>query len=508
MKSTKKILATTAFIIVCGNLYSQSFLFDQAEFFNTILDAKFKINSYYIGGNPANLDKEISDERLLIEAAFDNRHGDFKGFVMPKDQSALQISFTGKKKISETGIFKGSAGFNREVRNNWNWVANKNYQRAKTFIYGDSTTGTSRYHSILLNAQYRDEISKNLNIGFSIDYAVDEGLKKVSPKPESEHRDIYLNIGLSYKLDKDNLVGAAFKYQDFTEEIDYREDEGAIYDETRILKFTGYDYPSVYYKKVEERRSNTNGYFAVLNFEHKSNDLKAVAAFTAGFDKQNIKDGGTDPILKGFSKNTLFTGDVVLLYRIDENLLASAGYQYRYSDYWAKHPDFNVLLMEEEIPSHFFNLGMEYKIDENLVLGCEGSIRLHEYSMNDYYSDIAARFDAVEYGGTLGLSYYWNEMITTTTGIAYINNKLSDEGIEQDETGNYYENYRKYDLLYKLTSTSSINGYLKTMFNFSRFGEICLNLQFAYLRPEDQSVFEGLNQNNINVWLQFRKEVY
>src|SRR5690554_5992182 len=99
MNLTKKILLTAAFFIVNCSVYSQSYLFDRAEFFKTILDAKHKINSYYIGGNPANLDQEISDERLLIEAAYDNRHGDFKSFIMPKDQSSVQLSFTGKKTI-------------------------------------------------------------------------------------------------------------------------------------------------------------------------------------------------------------------------------------------------------------------------------------------------------------------------------------------------------------------------------------------------------------------------
>ncbi|MDZ7763805.1 MAG: hypothetical protein U5K00_05195 [Melioribacteraceae bacterium] len=377
MKLTNRILfITISLMIASSNIVAQSNLFDRDGFFNSIIDQKYKINSYYIGGNPAYLNQEVSDERLLIETAFDNRQGDFKPFVMPKDQSEFQLSFTGKKVVSDHGIFKGSAGFNKEIRNNWDWVANKNYERNKTFIYGDSTSGTSRYHSILLNAQYSDELLSNLNFGFSLDYAVDEGLKKVSPKPESEHRDIYLNLGFSYDIDSENSVGLVVKFHDFTEEIDYREDQGAIYDETIILKFTGYDYPSVYNKKVEERRSYTNAYFAVLNFQHHSDNLKAVASFTAGFDKLHIKDGGTDPIPKGFSKNNILIGDAVLLYKLSNNMLASLKYQYSSVNFWSKHPDFDVLIMEEETPSQFVNLGIEYLVDETISIGIEGGLKI------------------------------------------------------------------------------------------------------------------------------------
>ncbi|MGD8782010.1 MAG: hypothetical protein PVH88_23990 [Ignavibacteria bacterium] len=505
---SKTVLVTAALTLVNCNISAQSTLFNHKDFFNTLFQQKYKINSYYLGSNPAYLNQEVSDERLLVETSFDNRHGDFKSFVMPGDESEMQLSFSGKKRISEKEIFKGSTGFSREIRNNWNWIVNKNYERTNTFLYGDSTSGTSHYHSIYLNAQYSAEVVNSFNLGASLDYAVDEGLKEVSPKPESEHRDIYVNVGLGYEIDDNNSFGFSVKYRDFNEKIYYSEDEGAVYDETIIFKFTGYDYPSIYYKKVEERRTYTSAYYAALTFQHKSDLLSAAASFSMGFDKQVIKDGGTDPISKGFSKNNSLIGEAAILYKLTGSLYTSLKYQYSYTDYWARHPDYNVLIMEEETPSHFVNLGAEYALDNSLSLGLEGGIRLHSYDMDEYYSGVTAGFEGKEYIAKIGVDYLWSEVFSTTLGIAYNKNSLSDKVLICRKAGNFFENFRKYDLLYKLTPYTSYAGYLKTSFNIQNIGEIGLNIIYSQTDPEDEVVFKGFNRKNINAFLQFRRQVY
>ncbi|MGD8782389.1 MAG: hypothetical protein PVH88_25955 [Ignavibacteria bacterium] len=507
IKKISKSILITVTLIYC-NINAQSSLFKNEDFFNTIFSQKYKISSYYIGGNPAYLDEEVSDERLLVEASFDNRHGDFKSFVMPGDESEMQLSFSGKKRISEKEIFKGSAGFNREIRNNWDWIVNKNYERTNTFLYGDSTSGTSRYHSIYLNAQYSAEVVNSFNLGASLDYAVDEGLKKISPKPESKHRDIYVNAGLGYEIDDNNSLGFSVKYHDFTEKIYYSEDAGAVYDETLIFKFTGYDYPSMYYKKEEDRRTYTNAYYAALTFQHKSDLLSAAASFSVGFDKQAINDGGTDPISKGFSKNNYLIGEAVILYKLTGSLYTSLKYQYSYTDYWARHPDYNILMMEEKTPSHFINLGLEYALNEFLSLGFEGGIRLHDYDMDDYYSHITAGYNGKEYLTKIGVNYLWSEFFSTTLGIAINKNELSERILSYENAGEFFEEFRKYDLLYKLTPYTSYAGYLKTSFNIKSIGEICFNMIYSQTNPEDEAAFQNFNQKNINAWLQFRKQVY
>ncbi|MDZ7763804.1 MAG: hypothetical protein U5K00_05190 [Melioribacteraceae bacterium] len=128
--------------------------------------------------------------------------------------------------------------------------------------------------------------------------------------------------------------------------------------------------------------------------------------------------------------------------------------------------------------------------------------------MNDYYSDIEADFDGIEYLGKLGIKYSLLSNISVVIGLAYNNNSLSNQTLQYEDVGNYYRNFRKYDLLYKLTSSSSFSGFLKTQFDFLHIGEISLNLTYTNTTPDDQIVFEGFNQSRFNAWLQFRREVY
>ena len=277
---------------------------------------KYKLNSYYVGSNPAFLNKELSDERLLIESGFSNTHGNFKAFIAPEDQSDMQLTFTGKKKVSENGIFKGSAGYKYEIRNNWNWIANKNYERANPFLFGDSTTGSTRFNSILLNAQYSTLLPMDIRLGVSLDYAVDEGFKKITPKPISSHRDLMLNVGVGYDINANNAIGATFKYYDYNEEINYQEDESSLYETGVIFKFTGYDYPAVYYKKVEQRLAVTNQYTGSVDFVHTTNSFIAAISAAAGFDKQVLDDDSKDNDPQGFSKCDYVSAKINLLYKL------------------------------------------------------------------------------------------------------------------------------------------------------------------------------------------------
>ena len=495
-------------ILLQSSFYAQSLLFDRDEFFNTILMQKYKLNSYYVGNNPAFLDKELSDERLLIESGFSNSQGNFKAFIAPGDQSDAQLNFTGKKKISEHGIFKGSAGYQYEIRNNWNWIANKNYERANPFLFGDSTTGSTRFNSILLNAQYSTLLPMDIRIGVSLDYAVDEGFKKVTPKPISSHRDLMLNVGLGYDINDNNSIGATFRYYDYNEEINYEEDESSLYDNSVIFKFTGYDYPSVYYIKTEQRLAVTNQYTASIDFVHTTNSFIAAISAAAGFDKQILDDDSNEKDPQGFSKCDYVSAKINLLYKLSDSFTTTFLYRYDNSSMWARYADYNVQIMEEQVPSHLFNLGLEYAISRVILLGIEGGMRIHNYDMNDYYSGITAGYDGQEYFAGLGLEYQLSSHFSTACGISYNKNDLSDRVLEYGAVGNIFLEYRKSDLLYKITPYSSYAAFIKADLDVNQIGQITINIIYSKTDPQDEVVFEGFDKQNVSAWVQFRRQVY
>ncbi len=509
--NSKKLIKTFSvlcffMIFLSENIFGQSLIFDREDFFNTLFEQKFKINSYYLGKNPAFLEQETSYEELLVETSFNNNEGKFKSFFEPEEISKYQISFTGKKKVTENIIFKGSAGFQKEIRNNWNWFTNKYYKRNLPFLYGDSTVGTTRYNSILLNAQYSSNITEKFNVGFSIDYVVDEGLKKISPKPESIHRELMLNLGFGFKLNECNIIGLTLGYNDFTEKINYSEDKGAIYDQTIIFKFKGYDFPTIYNKKVDKRQSYRNVYNFSFNFEHNSDLFNLAAMFKNSVDVLNIKDNIY--VSEGSSKWNNYVGTIKALYKNFTPFYLSFYYRYNNQDNWAKHPKYDVLLTEEKISSHLFSFGVEYQILKLLSVGLEAGIKMLTHEINDYYSDIESNYKNREYLTKIGLSYIWTNNIKTDFGFAYNKNNISDDVLSYQNTSNLFNVFRKNDLYFLLTPSSCYSGFIKTNFDVKDIGNFVVDLVYSSTLPYNNKYFENLSKNNINLIIQFWKKVY
>lgn len=247
IKYTSRILFLSC--LLAGSLLAQGQEFYEPTFFNTVFDANENNNSYFIGNNPAYLKFDNRDEKLYGNVTFLNDNGRFKKFLDPKTKRRYMASFSGKKAISEDQIFKGTFGFIRDEYIDWNWLSTKRYDSGSPFLLGDSTTGKTRFNGIFLNAEYAGKLYKNLSLGFSLTYFVDDGFKEVSPRPISAHRDIIFSAGLKYQLNRFNSIGLVLNSFDYNEEIKYQEDEGGVLNETTLIKFRGIDFPVIMKKK-------------------------------------------------------------------------------------------------------------------------------------------------------------------------------------------------------------------------------------------------------------------
>src|SRR5690606_11463407 len=146
-----------------------------------------------------------------------------------------------------------------------------------------------------MNAQYSARLFNRLLTGFSINYYVDEGLKEVSPRPTSDHRDIDAGIGIGYELNNNLSLGGSLRAYDYNESIQYSEDIEAIYAETILFKFRGLDLPEIIKKTSESRASYHNGYDGKLDLFYS--DINISAALFGGNNLEHItfKDNLSNP---------------------------------------------------------------------------------------------------------------------------------------------------------------------------------------------------------------------
>lgn len=490
--------------------FAQS-IYQQKDFFSTIFNNGLFADPYMTGDNPAYLENDGRDQLLEVETSYFDEDGDFRSFIEPGNERMYQLLFSGKKILDDNQIFKGSFAVQRREFREWNWLANRNYDTGNPFLIGDSTSGRTRYNGIIMKAEYSGNITECLTTGIALEYGVDEGLKEVAPRPTSDHRDITGVLGFRYKVLPSLSIGVTGKAYDYHEQIDFREDEGAIYDETILLKFRGYDYPFVLFKKVETRYAYHNGYFggfdAVWN---PANNMTISANVSNGLEQIVVKEDANNPESAGFWKNEVFSAKLAARYNPSDDLSIGMLYSFNSENNWAKHPKFKVIYSEQEKPAHRVSSGLEWKVSKQSQIGLEASFGLGSDDFSDYYSNIHYAFDKTDLGAALGYKQQWTECFSTFAGYGFTNVTVSNDEItySQTESTEYFTNARLQDILFVAQSYSKHSLHLSSQVNTKFPGIVILSFDYDYLKPEEKTQFLFDERSFYNVSLELRINVY
>lgn len=477
--------------------------------FSTIFNHGFKLNSYNVGNNPAYLNFTNSDEFLSLKDITKNSEGEFKKFIAPKTDRSFGFFASGKKSIDSTQKFKGSFGFSKIERKNWNWFFTRDYDTDNPFIIGDSTTGNSRINGILINAQYAVNIMSDLTAGANLDYIVDEGLKTVSPRPTSEHRDIAATIGIGYAIDKKVSIGATAYFSDNNEQISYREDEGALTQETIILKFKGYDFPNIVRKKVETRYSYTNNYATGITFSYNDEQQIIVAGYiNTGFEKTTILDDALDPKGEGFWKDEFLTAGLKTSLNFGEGIHSGLAYNCLLRKGWAKYPPTNVLYYERNDYTHSFSIGLEKLVSDNLSAGIESGILFSSRAENDHYSQVKTKSVFNHWSEKVGFDYKWSNVYSTLISYGFSKKSNSSNELLYQSNSIYFTSYRIKDILFQQTGFSTHTVSVTSELKSTGLGDLLFQINYSVLVPESDSIFANGKRNDLEFTLEYRVKAF
>src|ERR1039457_5756923 len=477
--------------------------------FNTLFDKKEKVNPYYFDHNPAYLGNEVSNEFLYLKSNVNDETGDFRKFTDPGDIRNYTISASGKKLMDSSQIFRGSFSFQRTENNNWQWLFTRDYSSGSPFLIGDSTSGNTRYNGIRMNAEYAARLFDRFDLGFALNYYIDDGLKLAHPRPTSNDREINFSTGLAYHIDNYLSFGVHASIYDNVENINYSQDIGALLTEILLIKFRGFDYPHVFGMTTETRYSYNNGYSAGFNFLFEESSFLSLTAFAdAGFNKINVKDGGDNPIPEGLWKNNFFNSGVVSLFKLNNSTFLSLLYTLKLSDNWAEFPDYDVLYSKNWFSEHLLVSGVEYSLSNQTAVGLECGLKYTSNNLNDYYSNIFAKNKAFTYLLNLGLKIDWSNKISSfiSAGINY--NKTSNNNLNYSNQSNYFTDYRIKDLYFYQTDFNKYLFNLITAFSPGFGGEILINLNYSNAIPGNLTEFANLNRSNSGIAVEYRVAAY
>ncbi len=85
-------------LLLTGNLFPQP-LRNYESIFQIIFDKNYKLNPYYLSGNPSYLKYELSGQLLPLRSGYYNESGEFRKFVVPGNIREYNLTASGKKEI-------------------------------------------------------------------------------------------------------------------------------------------------------------------------------------------------------------------------------------------------------------------------------------------------------------------------------------------------------------------------------------------------------------------------
>ena len=505
----KKYITFAVLLFSVSYNYGQQ-LKEPIDFFNTILQSRNEINSYYVGGNPAYLKYESSLEELYINSGYYNETGDFKKFTTPKTDRLYEISFSGKKSIDSQQVFRGSFGVQKVEYRDRDIMFSKNADSWNPFMMGDSVPGTSRFNGIIMKAEYGASLFNKYLLGVSFNYNVDDGLKKVFPHPVSDHRYIDARLGIGYLLNENLTFGGVACLSDHMEHIDYSTDQGYT-TETILYKFRGYANPLLINKKEEARYSYDNNYSGYFTLSYKNNSMVSGALyFGGGIEQTSTKDDDNNPYSQGYFENTYYKGGVNAAVYPVSNLLIGLYYDFEINNMWARSPAYNVREMENSYPEHIVKIGAEYTASEKLHFGVEAGVDYADYDYKDYYSQIYWKARPVKTSIGAGAEYKICANFSALLTADYAHNSSSDNSyINNLQPGTSVNDLmRKNDILYYQSNYNQIAVSVVPSYYINSFGLIKLYVTYINNKPQNDIWPDGVKRETIDADLEFRLNVF
>ncbi|HDQ00646.1 MAG TPA: hypothetical protein ENN22_15885 [bacterium] len=475
-----------------------------------VIDSKMLFNRmqgdspYELFYNPALLIQDPEPEVLCLRSVVNNSEGGFKPFVQPGRTSLYRQSVSGKKQINAHQIFKGRFGFQKLVRDEWDWLATRDLHFGMPFLLGDATSGATHFNAILIKAEYCHLFEK-LSLGVSLDYQVDEGLKEVSPKPTSKHRDIHFTIGAGYKLSKKLSLEMITSVSDNNEEIYYREDKTSAYQEVTLVKFRGYDLPLLLNKKVETRYGYFDDYRFAGSVRYKWAEKSFVQTyFENGIQQINIQDNAIDPREEGYWQNHLISGGLKSVWSIGEGVFWRLHYHYGSQAMWARHPNYNTVMSDVKLPQQAIATQAELHLNSELQLLISTGFGVSKIEYSDYFSALDWSAEQQRWSLRTGTNYQIRPALGTSIFAGYAN--VNSSGVAGQLKPDVQ--YRQTDIDYYLTQFREITVDMAWRIFFRDFGLVNLIAEYRRITPGGSQLFDRKTRSELFLKLEIWVKAY
>ncbi len=311
---------------------------------------RFKANFYRLFSNVAGLFEDKNVQELQFGSQLNYREGNyrlpFEAAIVNNQQYAVQIT----RPLSDKDLFRGYFGYHRRVDSSVKWVHQSRRLDWIPFLLADSSTGRFELNGLYWSGEWAHRFQRRFTTGLGIYYNVDKALKQNFPKPETNHRDIHLKLGLQTRWSawQFGLQARYFNEQEIVKITRYNLNQEL----TPVLyKFRFSDLPIILTGKTsEERQIDYQGQSLGFQLERAlPPGWKVVAGVTRTVSRGKVRDGGSQPIPQGEFQWTCWQGSLVLEQQASQPATWRIAYFNRYHNFTGDHPEFGFVIVRQKL---------------------------------------------------------------------------------------------------------------------------------------------------------------
>ena len=241
--------------------------------------------------NPAVLPFVAIPEHGYADLGYRYQSGTYKRPMDPLRSNNVRIESGGIRKINQS-IYRGKASYSKSWDKSLPFSNVYNSYNNNPFIWADSIAGDwKRDHLTAMVGITTPLIKNRLHAGLDINYLAGSGARMNDPKPYYRIKDIQLNPGVLFNINKSSKIGLSANGNFINEENELGYYNSGNND-VLVYSLRGFGTFSRYPFVNGERKSTSHRYYGNLHYLWNNNDKN----FTASVHLQNRRDKITEGV--------------------------------------------------------------------------------------------------------------------------------------------------------------------------------------------------------------------
>lgn len=276
-------------------------------------------------------------------------------------------------------------------------------------------------------------------------------------------------------------------------------------EDTRLVKFRGYDFPQVVNSQVETRFADRSGVYGGLSAGLDLAHLRLLFHTEYGPEQGEVRDDPLSQRPEGYwAGDHVGAGGALEATPVDA-ITVAVRYDLRRRTRWARHPHFDVLLSEYERLDQSIVTGISYQASPAVRTGIEFRIGDRRINEHDYHADISHDADGSAWDIRAGAEFKRRSF--ELIGMAGLGGYACEQSIRAEIASSFFAAHRKSDLEILGQDNQSLFGALGIAFDLPFPGRIRSDARLIHYKA-DGGYFDGKQRTEATFSLSYEVGVF